>query len=373
MPYARPTLTTLRQQAVQDVQNGGISGVTNLLRFSVLYVLAMVLAGLSHLHYGFLDWISKQAVPWTATGEYLEAWGALKSITRKAATTASGSVTFAVSGTANIPAGTEFQASGGISLIATTDGVASGAATVVACSTTVAGAVGNLAAGTSVTLSSPVEGVQTTGTVSTAFSGGADQEDDDDLRTRIMKAFQDGGSNGNEADYEKWATAVAGITRAWAIPNGVGAGSVVVYVMLDNVRSAGGGFPVGTNGGAALESRYTPATGDQLVVANAIYPEKPVTALVVVSAPAAQPIDFSIGYLGDDNTSSNQTAIKSALADMFVRLADPTGATTIYPNAWDEALGALDLAQFGVISPVGPIVPTGVGYLPTLGNVVFSE
>lgn len=112
--------------------------------------------------------------------------------------------------------------------------------------------------------------------------------------------------------------------------------------MLDNVRSSGGGFPVGTNGGAALESRYTPATGDQLVVANAIYPERPVTALVVVAAPAAQPIDFSIGYLGDDNTSANQAAIKSALADMFVRLSNPTGATTIYPNAWDEALGVLD-------------------------------
>lgn len=373
MPYARPTLTTLRQQAVQDVQNGGISGVTKLLRFSVLYVLAMVLAGLSHLHYGFLDWISKQSVPWTAEGEYLEAWGGLKRITRKAATIASGSVTFAVSGTANIPAGTEFQASGGISLVATGDSVTSGAATVVACSTTAAGAVGNLAVGTAVILSSPVEGVQTTGAVSAAFSGGADQEEDYALRTRIMKAFQDGGSNGNDADYERWATAVSGVTRAWAVSNGAGAGSVVVYVMLDNVRSAAGGFPVGTNGAAAGEDRYTTATGDQLIVADALYPERPVTALVVVASPAAQPVDFSIGYLGDNNTPANQGAIKSALADMFVRLADPTGATTIYPNAWDEALGALDLAQFGVISPVAPIMPMGVGYLPTLGNVVFSE
>ena len=50
MPYARPTLTQLRQQAVQDVVNGGIPGVVALLRFSVLYVLCMVLGGLAWRH-----------------------------------------------------------------------------------------------------------------------------------------------------------------------------------------------------------------------------------------------------------------------------------------------------------------------------------
>ncbi|NHO43344.1 hypothetical protein GOB83_14470, partial [Acetobacter fabarum] len=78
MPYARPTLTDLRQQALQDVLDGGISGVSAVLRFSVLSVLCYALAGLSYLHYAYLDWISQQAVPWTATDEYLESWGALK-------------------------------------------------------------------------------------------------------------------------------------------------------------------------------------------------------------------------------------------------------------------------------------------------------
>lgn len=75
MPYARPTLTQLRQQALQDVLDGGIPGVSAVLRFSVLYVLSMTLAGLAWLHYGYLDWIAKQAVPWTATDEWLAAWG----------------------------------------------------------------------------------------------------------------------------------------------------------------------------------------------------------------------------------------------------------------------------------------------------------
>ncbi|GBR03111.1 baseplate J/gp47 family protein [Gluconobacter cerinus] len=371
MPYARPTLTELKQQALQDVQNGGIPGVTRLLRFSVLYVLAMVLAGLSHLHYGFLDWISKQAVPWTATGEYLEAWGALKGVVRKAATSGSGALSFSVSSDGIIPSGTEFQASGNIALIATADSVTSGGTTTIQCAAVATGAATNLAAGTSVVLSSPVAGVQTSGIVTTAFSGGSDQETDSELRTRVLTAFEEGGENGSSADYIRWATAVSGVTRAWVNPLGAGAGSVVVYIMLDSVRASQGGFPQGADGGATQEKRYLPATGDQLVVANAIYGQRPVTALVVVVSPVAQPIDFDVGDLGDNNTTANQSAIKAALADMFVRLSEPGG--TIYPNAWSEALGALGLSQFGVVSPSSAIVATGVGYMPTLGNVTFGS
>ena len=77
MPYARPTLTDLRQQALQDVLDGGIVNVSAVLRFSVLSVLCYALAGLAYLHYAYLDWKSKQAVPWTATDDYLDSWGAL--------------------------------------------------------------------------------------------------------------------------------------------------------------------------------------------------------------------------------------------------------------------------------------------------------
>ena len=85
MPYARPTLTQLRDQALQDIQSGGLPGVDGLLQRAVLRVLAYALAGLSYLHYGYQDWIALQAVPWTAEDEYLEGWAALKSVNRKPA------------------------------------------------------------------------------------------------------------------------------------------------------------------------------------------------------------------------------------------------------------------------------------------------
>ncbi|MFT8785467.1 baseplate J/gp47 family protein [Gluconobacter oxydans] len=367
MAFSRPTLTDLRQQALQDIQNGGISGVNALLRFSVLYVLAMVLAGLAHLHYGYLDWISKQAVPWTATGIYLEAWGALKGIVRKPATASSGSVSFPISGSAVVPAGTAIQITGGLSVISTADSTISGSTAVVPCTAQSTGAAGNISAGASAALGSPVPGVQTVGTVSDAFTGGADIEQDEDLRSRILEAFEEGGENGNEEDYVKWAKEVSGVTRAWVNPLGYGAGTVVVYIMLDNAQSANNGFPQGTDGAASTESRYVTATGDQLTVANALMPKRSVTALVIVCSPIPQPVDFVINSLGSENTDDNQVLIEAALRDMFRRLSGPGG--TIYPNQWNEAIAAIGLSQFNIASPSAAVTGSSVGSMPVCGTV----
>lgn len=371
MPYARPTLTELRQQAQQDVISGGIPGVVALLRFSVLNVLAMVLAGLAWLHYGYIDWISLQSVPWTATDEYLAAWGALKSITRKAAGYASGTVSFTVTGTAVIPAGTALVLTGGVGATTTADSVTSNGVTVADWTATTAGTVGNVVAGSIATLSSPVAGVQTTGTVGTLTTSGADVETDDDLRTRIIDAFQQLGECGNEQNYVTWALGVTGVTRAWCNPLGFGAGTVVVYFMMDEANAANNGFPDGTNGAAASETRYATATGDQLTVANAIWPLRPVTALVIVCAPVAQPVDFVITDLGTGNTAANQAAITNALNDMFLRLSAPAG--TISPNDWEEAISAIGLSSFEVQSPVGPVTGSTAGSMPVLGTVTFAS
>ncbi|GAN95343.1 bacteriophage protein gp47 [Komagataeibacter europaeus NBRC 3261] len=371
MPYARPTLSELRQQAQQDVINGGIPGVVALLRFSVLNVLAMVLAGLAWLHYGYIDWIALQSVPWTATGEYLAAWGALKGVTRKAAGYASGTVSFTVTGTAIIPAGTALVLTGGVAATTTADSVTTNGTTLASWTATTAGAAGNVAAGSIATLSSPVAGVQTTGTVVALTASGADVETDDALRTRVMDAYQEPGECGNEANYVAWALAVTGVTRAWCNPLGFGAGTVVLYVMLDDANAASGGFPVGTDGSATGEKRYTTATGDQLTVANALQSERPVTALLIVCSPIAQPVDFVITDLGTGNTAANQALIREALQDMFVRLSAPAG--TINPNDWEEAIAAIGLDSFEVQSPVGPVTGANAGAMPTLGNITYAS
>lgn len=371
MPYARPTLTQLRQQALQDVLDGGITNVSAVLRFSVISVICYALAGLAYLHYGYLDWIAKQAVPWTATDEYLAGWAAFKGIYRKDATAASGTVSFAASGTATIPAGTSIALSGGLQAITTAESTTVGGICTAPARCTTAGAGGNVSAGRIATLSSPVPGIQAVGAVVIDFTGGADVEAEEDFRSRMLVKWQTGGDNGKKQDYIDYALAVPGITRAWVNPLGFGAGTVVVYVMLDNANAATGGFPVGTNGARTGDTRYTTATGDQLTVADALFPSQPVEALVIICAPVAQPVDFVITDLGTENTANNQAQIKNALADMFRRLSAPGG--TIHPNSWDEALSTIGLKTFNVSAPTVPITGANAGAMPTLGAITFEN
>ena len=69
MPFARPTLTALRNAAIQDITTSGIPGLDGLLRNAVLRVLAWCMSGLAYSVYGYLDWIARESVPFTATDE----------------------------------------------------------------------------------------------------------------------------------------------------------------------------------------------------------------------------------------------------------------------------------------------------------------
>jgi uncharacterized phage protein gp47/JayE len=67
---------------------------------------------------------------------------------------------------------------------------------------------------------------------------GADIESQDDFLSRVIQAYQTTPAGGSQPDYVDWALAVAGVTRAWCVPRGYGAGTVVVLFMMDSVRAA---------------------------------------------------------------------------------------------------------------------------------------
>lgn len=383
MPFARPTLTDLRNQAQQDI-TASPAGLSGFLRNAALPILAWAQAGLAYLHYAYLDWIAKQAVPWTATDEYLYGWAGLIGVTQKDAIAASGTVT--ISGTSatpplSVPAGALINRADGVQFTVTTTTALTGGSAAVPVQAVLPGAAGNTDAGTLMSLSNPIVGVTSAGSAG-LITGGTDQETQDSLRSRMLQEYAAPPHGGDLADYIEWATAVPGVTRAWANPNGAGAGSVVVYVMLDAANAAHGGFPQGSNGGAATETRITPATGDQLTVANAIFPLQPVTALVTVSAPIASPVNFTVANLGTANTPAMQAAIAAALTDMFLRISNVGGTldpasmaawSTIEPNDWYQALNSIPgLSGFDVTAPSGPLTPA-TGQLYTLGTVTYQS
>lgn len=362
MPFSRPTLTDLRNQVQEDI------GFNTLLQFSNLMFVGTAQAGLAYLHYGYLDWISLQAVPFTATGEFLEGWAALKGVMREPATAASGTVTFTGEPGTNIPAGSPVTRSDNTAYATTADAaVGGGGSAVVIVVASVPAAAGTLTAGQAMTLSSGVAGINSTGSVTTATTPGADLETDDALRMRMLGVYQSPPQGGAQTDYEEWARKVPGVTRAWAVGNGFGPGTVVVYIMLDESESAFNGFPQGTNGTAAAETRGTVATGDQLAVANAIWsPLQPVTALVWVVAPGNMPVAFSISGVA----SADQVDVSDAIADVFLREGSPGGM--IYLDDIEAEINSVPgVSDFLILSPTTDIV-CSAGALPTVGTIAWS-
>jgi uncharacterized phage protein gp47/JayE len=391
VPYQRPSLSQLITQAVQDVIDAEITDpntqnvLSGLLQNAVLAVLPTVLAGLTWQEYGYVDFVSLQAIPSTATGEFLEAWAALKGVLREDSTPSSGTFTIA-NGCTNgsvLPQGTTIScASNSLAYLTTADATAAGGAVSVPVLATTNGVAGNINAGTSMTISGTVAGFPSAGVSAAAFTGGADQETDDSLRTRMLRVYAAPPQGGDLNDYVEFATAVPGVTRAWVAPNLTGPGTVTVFIMLDNAESAFGGFPQGSNGGAANEVRSIPATGDQLTVANAIFVEQPVTALVSVNAPTPQPVNFTIANLGTFNTVAGLALIQAALSDMFLRLGnvggtiDPASGDPFQPidpsDTYAALLAVSGIGKFTVTSPVTPIVAS-TGSIPVLGTVTLSS
>lgn len=374
MPYSRPTLATLKTQVAQDIA-ASLAGADALLRFANLTILGKIQAGLAYLHYGYLDWVSRMAVPWTSEGEYMLGWGGLKGVTLKAATSASGVATFTGAVGLTIPLGTPLVRGDGVvfntTALATIPG---GGSVAVPATAVVPGAAGNSALAVVLTLGVAIPGINSGGTVTTAFVGGADQETMDAYRTRMLKAYQNPPQGGALADYLNWALAVPGVTRAWPKALGMGPGTVLVYIMLDVTR-APTGFPVGTNGVATADPRAAAATGDQLLVANYIFgdintPRQPVTALVYVASPISQTVNFTINHIATA-TADTKAAITAAIKGVFLEFGNPGGL--IYLSDIEAAIAAIGPATEGfVITIPTDNISLGAGCLPVLGTVTYT-
>jgi uncharacterized phage protein gp47/JayE len=374
MPYPSPTLQALLDEAATDISSSDLAGSDGFLPRSLLNLMGIVQAGFAFGHYDAIAYAARQGTPFYATDEWLEGWASLKNVFRKDGTAsgADGNSSAVFTGTAGavLPIGTPVNRGDAFAYLTAAEGAVVGTTVTVPIEATTIGSLGNCPAGTALTLGTGISNIGATGSAATAITGGTEQELDDDLRTRMFFAYQNPPAGGSQTDYEGWALAVPGITRAWCSPVGAGAGTVVVWFMLDIAEAAAGGFPQGSDGVAALETRDVPATGVQLTLANALYPLRPVTALVYACAPVAQPVNYSITELSP-NTTAIQAGIVTALQAMHLRKAIPGG--TLWPSDWNEAVAAVPgILHFNIPAPAVAVVAT-TGNLPTVGAVTYAS
>jgi uncharacterized phage protein gp47/JayE len=348
MPFSRPLLQDLINRTRDDIVSRLPS--PDILRRSDGEVYARALSGASHGLYGYLDWLSKQLIYDTADGDMLERWASIWGITRKAAAAATGSVTFTGSNGATIASGTELAAYDGVIYTTSALGTIAAGVAVVAVIAQLTGITGNRTTGQTFTTQAPVSGVNATATAG-VMTGGADVESDDSLRSRLLTRIKQPPQGGDKADYEAWALAVAGVTRAWVYPLELGAGTVTVRFMMDGTY--GNGIPL---------------SGDVATVAAAIDILRPVTATVTVVAPVAVPLNFTITGLLPSNATV-QAAITQELTDLIVREAVPGG--TIYLSHLREAISIASNEIDHVLTTPAANVTMTAGNISTMGTITW--
>ncbi|PKR50757.1 baseplate J/gp47 family protein [Thalassospira marina] len=266
--------------------------------------------------YGYMNYVAAQTMVLYATGENLDGHGFTYGVPRQPAARASGSVTFTgLTGAAldaglivKSASGVQYQVKDGVTLVA---GQANATITAID-----PGAAGNLAAGSNLTLVSPVAGVDPTCNVGAdGLAGGADAEQDgragirEFYRGRILDRIRKPPQGGAGYDYEAWAREVPGVTRVWVSPREMGAGTVTVRFMMDVVRADQGGIP---------------QAGDVAIMQDYLDERRPVNADVFAVAPIGVPLDLTVTGL-DPDTPAVRQQIAAEFADMLYRRAVPGG------------------------------------------------
>jgi uncharacterized phage protein gp47/JayE len=353
VPFDRPTLPALLDRIRSDFRSRlGITG--SLLRRAVASVFAAVWAGAVHMLHGHLEWLSRQLFPRTAEREYLLQHASLYGLTPIAATFAGGTVTATGVNDSVIPADTVLVRDDGATYLVTDEAVIAGGTATLTVVATLAGVAGNMAAGETLVLETPIAGVDSTVTV-VVIEGGNDEETTERFRARFELRLSEPPAGGSDQDYVGWALEVAGVTRVWGYRHENGLGTVVVRFVRDD------------------DDDIFPSAGEVEAVQEKLDAERPTTAEVTAAAPDPLAVDMTIAVTPD--TSVVRAAVEAEIGDMFRRVAEPgdgAGRGTIKLSQILVAIGvSAGVTDFTLTSPVADVVPD-IGELPIVGTITWS-
>ncbi len=354
MPFARPTLAELIDRVRGDLR-GRLEMEGPLLRRAMADVLGAAWGGAVHTLHGFLSWVVEQLFGDTAERAYLLRLAAMYGITPTPATFATGDVTATGTNGSVIPVDTIIRLDSVTAFRVTTGQVVAGGTATLPVVAVLAGEDSNVPEATSVTFESPIAGVNATATVATGgIDGGVDEEGTEELRDRYLLRLREPPEGGADQDYEAWALAVAGVTRAWVYEHELGLGTVVVRFVRDGDVS------------------IFPDAGEVAAVQTKLDAERPITAEVTAAAPTELAVAFTIHVVPDN--ADTRTAVAAELADLLQRVGEPgdgAGQGTVLLSQVRTAIGiAEDVTDYTLTVPAADVVP-GVGQLPTVGVITW--
>jgi uncharacterized phage protein gp47/JayE len=351
MPYPRPTLADLIDQAQQDL-NASIPGADSRLKYGFLFALSGSEAGMAHVLLGYIAWAVRQAFTDTAEAEYLVQEGDNFGLPKQPPQAAIGPINVVGSNGSAIPVDSLWQRQDGVQYRVTVATLVAGGLASCPAVCVITGVIGNAPSGTQVSAVSPLPGVQSAATTG-VMAGGAELESDERLRQKILLRKRQPPQGGNFDDYTQWGLRLPGLTRIWPDPNADGLNTMRIRFMMDDT------YPNGI-----------PTSGDAANLLALLQPLVPVTLSpnLVVTPPIAQPQNYSIQLLPD--APETRLAVEAELRDLIRRDATPGG--TLLISRQREAISiATGESDHVMVSPTANVTATSDDHIHTFGSITW--
>lgn len=350
MPYEIPSFDSIRARMLRDMRNLDPTAHTD--ADSDNYLRATGTASAAEGLYDHQAWIVRQIIPDTADPEYLEQHCSLRGITRRAATRATGRISFTGRPGSGVPAytqakdadGTLYQTTAAVTLTGTGEAVTASAP----CEAVQAGALPDVV-GVQVTLLSAPSGVQAKALLD--LEGGTDAETNASMLTTLLDYMRNPPAGGTAADYRRWARSVPGVADVTVYPLRQGPGTVDIVIVGED------GIP-GVDVVAACQAK--------------IDAERPCTAKAAkVYAPVPKLIDMIVALRVSNGATlvTLKPAVSTVLLAEFARLAP--GESLVLSRLL-AAVSSIDgVADVVIREPGANITPSALEWC-RLGDLILE-
>lgn len=301
-------------------------------------------------------WLQRQCFPQTAEGVYLDYHAQMRALKRLGAAHAKGSVTFRLANPLAaetiIPVGSLCMTAGGISVVTLEVGSIPAGETVVtvAAEVTEAGTKGNLPAGSIVTMAAYPTGVVEC-TNAGAFTGGVNEESDEQLRRRILDSYKRLPNGANAAWYESRVLDMDGVAAVHVTPRARGIGTV------DIILASEGGMP-----SAELLDEVQSRLDEQ----------REICVDIQVLAPEERKVNITLSVAAEEGYEFEQVRnrVESALRGFFG--GDQLGKGVLLAQLAAVVYAVEGVANYAFSQPAADIAGA-VAVLPTLGALTITE
>ena len=302
------------------------------------------------------EWVMGQAFPQTAQGVYLDYHAQTRGIERSVATAAEGYLRFqvdtAVAQDLSVPAGTVCMTADGRRFQTTQDAVLEAGEVYVdvLAQALETGSGGNVGAGTVTRMAVAPAGVKRC-TNPAAFVGGADQEDDEALRERVLDSFRRLPNGANAAFYEREAMNVPGVAAAKAVGRARGIGTVDVYVATE----------------AGL-----PDTALLTEIETALQEKREIAVDVEVCSPQEQTVDITVAIQAAEGYTYDQAEDDADAALRAHFTGDLLGKGVTLAELGHLLYSLESVSNYRFASPAADVAAVDTS-LPRLGNLTISD